>query len=222
MECWPKSILWLVLPTLNLPFVAHSDLCKFHEGREELGLGTLALQCKKLVILRFCCILTRWPWAHSSPCFLHLLHVDNNNTTSEHSLNDKTLIRMYGKGNSNPLPVSLPRKSHGQRTEAGYSPWGHRRVRHNLGTRQQKITTIVMLSISHVPVGHWQVFVGKMSILFLCLFWNWTVHFFFIELCQFFNLFWDANPLSDTDFPHSLKAELSYETFWKPKWSKVK
>ena len=117
-------------------------ICKFHEGREELELGTLALQCKKQDILRFCCILTRWPCAHVSPCFLHLLHVDNNSTASEHSLNDKTLIRMYGEGNSNPLPVSLPRKSHGQRTEAGYSPWDCKRVQHNLATRQQKTTMI--------------------------------------------------------------------------------
>ena len=31
-----------------------------------------------------------------------------------------------------PTPVFLPRKSHGQRSLAVYSPWGHRRVRHNL------------------------------------------------------------------------------------------
>ena len=28
-------------------------------------------------------------------------------------------------------------KSHGQRSLAGYSPWGHKRVRHNLVTEQQ-------------------------------------------------------------------------------------
>jgi len=33
---------------------------------------------------------------------------------------------------------ALPRKSHGQRSLAGYSPWGHRRVGHNLVTKQKQ------------------------------------------------------------------------------------
>ena len=36
-------------------------------------------------------------------------------------------------------PVFLPGKSHGQRSLAGYSPWGHKSVRHNLATKQQQI-----------------------------------------------------------------------------------
>ena len=34
-------------------------------------------------------------------------------------------------------PVSLPGKSCGQRSLAGNSPWGHKRVKHDLGTKQQ-------------------------------------------------------------------------------------
>ena len=34
------------------------------------------------------------------------------------------------------LPVFLPVKSYGQRSLAGYSPRGHKRVRHELGTKQ--------------------------------------------------------------------------------------
>jgi len=37
-----------------------------------------------------------------------------------------------------PTPVFLPGESHGQRSLAGYSPWGHKRVRHNLETTQQQ------------------------------------------------------------------------------------
>ena len=39
-------------------------------------------------------------------------------------------------------PVSLPGKSHGQKSLEGYSPWGHKRVGHNLATKQhtQKAT----------------------------------------------------------------------------------
>ena len=36
-----------------------------------------------------------------------------------------------------PMPVFLPGKSHGQRSLAGYSPWGHKRIRHSLMTKQQ-------------------------------------------------------------------------------------
>ena len=31
-----------------------------------------------------------------------------------------------GGGNGKPTPVFLPGESHGQRSLAGYSPWGHR------------------------------------------------------------------------------------------------
>ena len=39
-----------------------------------------------------------------------------------------------------PTPVFLPGKSHGWRSLVGYSPCGHKRVGHNLATRQQKLT----------------------------------------------------------------------------------
>ena len=34
-----------------------------------------------------------------------------------------------------PTPIFLPGKSHGQRNLAGYSPWGPKRVGHNLATK---------------------------------------------------------------------------------------
>ena len=37
-----------------------------------------------------------------------------------------------------PTPVFFPGKSHGQRSLVAYSPWGHKRVRHNLTTKQQQ------------------------------------------------------------------------------------
>ena len=37
-----------------------------------------------------------------------------------------------------PTPVFLPWKAYGQRSLGGYSPWGHRRVRHDLKTTQQQ------------------------------------------------------------------------------------
>ena len=38
-----------------------------------------------------------------------------------------------------PTPVFLLGKSHGQRRLAGYSPWGHQRVGHDLATEQQHL-----------------------------------------------------------------------------------
>ena len=37
-----------------------------------------------------------------------------------------------------PTPVFLPGKSHGQRSLVGYSPQGHKRVGHDLATKQQQ------------------------------------------------------------------------------------
>ena len=34
-----------------------------------------------------------------------------------------------------PTPTFLPGESHGQRSLAGYSPWGHKRVGHDLVTQ---------------------------------------------------------------------------------------
>ena len=36
-----------------------------------------------------------------------------------------------------PPPVFLPGESHGQRSLAGYSSWGHKRLRHDLATTEQ-------------------------------------------------------------------------------------
>ena len=36
-----------------------------------------------------------------------------------------------------PTPVFLPGRSHGKRSLAGYSPWGHKRIGHDLVTKEQ-------------------------------------------------------------------------------------
>jgi len=42
--------------------------------------------------------------------------------------------RSPGEENGSPLQYSCLGQSHGQRSLAGYNPWGHKRVRHNLET----------------------------------------------------------------------------------------
>ena len=49
------------------------------------------------------------------------------------------LERSPGEGISNSLQLFLPRKSHGQRSLAAYSVWGHKRVGHGVVTKQQQI-----------------------------------------------------------------------------------
>ena len=46
-----------------------------------------------------------------------------------------------------PTPVFLPDESHGQRSLASYSPWGHKRVRHDLATKQQEESHSICLSV---------------------------------------------------------------------------
>jgi len=47
------------------------------------------------------------------------------------------LGRSPEEGNGNPLQYSCLEKSHGQRSLVGYSPWGLKRVGHDLATKQQ-------------------------------------------------------------------------------------
>ena len=44
--------------------------------------------------------------------------------------------RSAREGDWQPTPVFSPGKSHGQRSLGGYSPWGPKRVGHNLATKQ--------------------------------------------------------------------------------------
>ena len=45
---------------------------------------------------------------------------------------------MVKKSACQPTSVFLPRKSHGQKSLASYSAWGHKRVGYNLATKQQQ------------------------------------------------------------------------------------
>ena len=45
--------------------------------------------------------------------------------------------RGSGEGNGNPLQYSCLKNPHGQRSLVGYSPRGHKRVRHDLATKQK-------------------------------------------------------------------------------------
>ena len=44
-------------------------------------------------------------------------------------------------------PAFLSWKSHGQRSLAGYRPWGHKRIWHDLATKQQQQILMLALDI---------------------------------------------------------------------------
>ena len=46
-----------------------------------------------------------------------------------------------------PTPVFLLGKSYGQRSLVGYSPWGRKRVEHDLMTEQQQIPYMLLFSV---------------------------------------------------------------------------
>ena len=58
--------------------------------------------------------------------------------------------RFPGEGNGNPLQYSLPGKSHRQRRLTGYSPWGCKRVRQDLGTKQQQMCVPICVYVNFI------------------------------------------------------------------------
>ena len=61
--------------------------------------------------------------------------------------------KIPGRRKWQPTPVYLPGKSHGQRSLVGYNPWGHKRVRQDLGTKQQHVCMCVY-SVQFSSVAH--------------------------------------------------------------------
>ena len=55
---------------------------------------------------------------------------------------DPWVRKIHWRRKWQPTPVFLSGKSHGQRTLLGHSPLGHRRVRHDLATKQQGLQSM--------------------------------------------------------------------------------
>ena len=59
------------------------------------------------------------------------------------------------RGEWQPTPVLLPGESYGQSSLAGYSPWGRKKVRHDLATKQQTTKTVYVIhKASHTQIPH--------------------------------------------------------------------
>ena len=62
-------------------------------------------------------------------------------------------LRYRGEGNSDPLQYSCLEHPNGQRSLAGYSPWGSQRLRHNYVTDAFTFTKkMVVLSLAEMEI----------------------------------------------------------------------
>ena len=73
-----------------------------------------------------------------------------------------------------PTSTYLPGKSHGQRNPVGYSPWGHKRVRQDLTTKQQQRVTHAQTNISTLSERDKMVLVMMMT-------GQWPVHSYWVH-----------------------------------------
>ena len=55
------------------------------------------------------------------------------------SAGDTGLIPGSGRSLKKEMAIFLPGKSHGQRSQVGYTPWGHKTVIHYLAIKQQHL-----------------------------------------------------------------------------------
>ena len=67
--------------------------------------------------------------------------------------------RSHGEGSGNPLQYFCLENPHGQRSLKGYSPWDHKRVRHDLATKHACLVAHLNLITSRKPYliisTHW-------------------------------------------------------------------
>ena len=80
--------------------------------------------------------------------------------------------RSAGEGNGNPLPVVLPGKSHDQRSLAGYRPWGSKRVRQDLGSKQQQLLLYIAPPYLHLSSGNCRTVLFNKTVSAECLIWS--------------------------------------------------
>ena len=83
-----------------------------------------------------------------------------------------------------PIPVFLPREFHGQRSLAGYSPWGHKEW------DTQEWLTLSLITFTHISCSAWpSVGTHQWSLLVSVIAQFFLLHIFFYCLCLFFTYY---------------------------------
>ena len=72
-----------------------------------------------------------------------------------------------------PIQVFLPGESHEQRSLADYSPWGHKRVRHDLASKQKQHQYIIFITAN---LGNWENN-GSLSVCILKIFTYFNIKY---------------------------------------------
>ena len=105
--------------------------------------------------------------------------------------------------NWQPTPVFLPRKSHGQRSLAHYSPWDHKTLKHDLATEQQH-TQQKLISGLYIRVKGYKSLILLITIIILCFLelfnfppicWLWSLCRIAVWLMRTQGLEWYSSPL---------------------------
>ena len=73
---------------------------------------------------------------------------------------DPWIRKIFQRRKWQPTPVFMPGKSHGQRSLVGYSPWGPKRVRHELATKNKTNKTRVPKEDLSLTPSKTKVFLG--------------------------------------------------------------
>ena len=105
-----------------------------------------------------------------------------------------------------PTPVFLPGKSHRQRSLAGYSSWGNKRIGHELVTKQQQ-----QISISHVSGTVLSILHAFIHLVLETILWGWCI--------ILFSPFYSWRNLKEVEQHAQLYNQLVAELRFKLKWS---
>ena len=87
-------------------------------------------------------------WREASPGALVVKNPSASVGVCKRCRFDPWVGKIHWRRKWHPTPVFLPGKSHGQRSLVGYSPWGCKRVRHDLATK----TTTTQQHTSYVKL----------------------------------------------------------------------
>ena len=139
----PWTVAWQVLLFVEFP-------------RQEYWSGLPFPSCNKSVVLYAHAFVCTMIW---QPLTYHWLSGKESSCQCRRHKFDPWVRKIPWRTKWQLTPVFSPGKSHGQRILVGYSPWGHKRVRHDLATKQQQYIIRQVMSLPLLATSFKQSFV---------------------------------------------------------------